>query len=301
MLSVIVPVHNEEANIAGVVRALTQELSAYGGGYEILVVDDGSTDGSSAAATDAGAKVLRHASCHGYGQAIRTGIAAAQYERLAIIDGDGSYTAKDLVRLLEYVGAYDMVVGARRGAVYTGRFLKHLGRWGLKALCEFATGNTVKDVNSGLRIFRKSQVRRFVPELAYGFSFTTSLTLCMMLNGYFVGYVDVGYERRGGRSKVHHVRDTLRTFQLVCEAIARYNPIKLVLLIVALPVVFSLLSLVLYGLDCGAAFTWLILNLLVFTVSIMASITCIAVALVSRADKILAPDAGETNGTSAES
>ena len=296
MLTVVIPVHNEEANVAGVVRALREALSAHGTRHEILVIDDGSSDGSAKAAEETGAKVLRHASRHGYGQAIRTGIAAAAFDRIAIIDGDGSYRAADLIVLLEYLGSYDMVVGARQGAVYTGSTLKHLGRWALKALCEFATGNDVKDVNSGLRIFRKSQVRRFIPELAYGFSFTTSLTLCMMLNGYFVGYVDVGYERRGGQSKVHHVRDTLRTFQLVCEAIARYNPIKLVLLIAALPAVFSLLSIVLFSIGLGGAVSWVILNLVVCTLSLLAGLTCIAVPLVSRADKILAPAADEADG-----
>lgn len=289
MLSVVIPAHNEEKSIGEVVRTLFEELPKTSWEFEIIVVNDGSEDHTEILAKEAGATVISHSHAHGYGQALRSGIHAAKNQLIAIIDADGSYTANDLVKLLPYVKSYDMVVGARIGEVYERGVIKFFARRCLISFCEFVTGSTIKDINSGLRIFRKTHILRFLNQLSYGFSFTTSLTMVLMLNGYFVGYIDIDYHEREGQSKVRHFRDSLRTLQIVFEAFARYNPIKLYLSVILFVIGFAALSSALLLSGLGSASLWLLLNLAIATISILAGLSFIAILLVHRSEKIHAP------------
>lgn len=289
MVSVIIPAFNEAPSVRRTVESLKSTLTERGIEFEIIVVDDASSDTTADEARATGAKVISHGSNHGYGQAIRTGIAASSYDHLAIMDADGTYPAEDLIKVFDKIGAYDMVVGARTGDAYTKGFFKYPARRALISMCEFVTGTRIPDINSGLRVFRKAQVIPFMSQLSYGFSFTTSLTLCMLLNGYFVGYVDIGYGQRHGLSHVHHYRDTLRTFQIVVEAFARYNPLKLALvLILCLGIVTSVMSLAL-SLNILGFQQWLLLYLFICTASILVGIGCLAVPSVRRADRLKPP------------
>jgi len=124
-----------------------------------------------------------------------------------------------------------MVVAQRGGAFYQGSSVKRWGRFVFRWLSEFATGRSIADINSGLRVFRRSEIVPFFPSISTGFSFTTTTTLVYMLNGLFVTYLPIAYHQRVGVSKVRYVRDTLRALQIIVECILRYNPLKLFLLI----------------------------------------------------------------------
>ncbi len=234
--SVIVPALNEEQGIASVIRRL-QRLSP---SPEIIVVDDGSSDRTAEIALTEGAKVVPHPVPSGYGRSLKDGIHAASHDIIAITDADGTYPVERLTDLLSVLerGA-DMVVGARQGKYYRGTFLKMPARVVFKWLVEFTTGRSIPDINSGLRVFRRSQVLPYFDALCNGFSFTTTITLIYSLTGKIICYEPIDYGKRSGASKVRIIRDSLRTLQYITETIARFNPIKLFLLLTLLDVLLS--------------------------------------------------------------
>ncbi len=222
--SVIVPALNEEQGIASVI----DRLMALSPRPEIVVIDDGSTDHTGEIARSKGARVITHPIPGGYGRSLKDGIAAATNDAIAITDADGTYPIEripDLLRQLEC--GNDMVVGARQGSHYRGTFFKMPARLAFKWLVEFTTGRSVPDINSGLRVFRKSQMTPYADDLCNGFSFTTTITLIYCLTGKFVQYLPIEYGERAGTSKVRIIRDSLRTLQYITEVIAIYNPLKL--------------------------------------------------------------------------
>jgi len=135
-----------------------------------------------------------------------------------------------LLDLVRHSG-FDMAVGARTGSEYRGTFVKMPARRVFLWLSEYATGRKIDDINSGLRVFRKEIVIRYIGTISNGFSFTTTITLAAMLNGYFVKYIPIDYYKRLGKSHVRYVRDTLRSLQIIVESILYYNPLKLFLLV----------------------------------------------------------------------
>lgn len=222
--TVVIPALNEGTAIGPVLDA----VRALGLGLEIVVVDDGSTDDTGAVASAHGATVVRHATNLGYGRSIKDGVKAATTDVIVLTDADGTYPIDRIPDLLaEFAKGFDMVVGARQGAVYRGTLFKSTLRWFLRRIVEFASGRGVPDVNSGLRVFRKSSVQQYFPDICDGFSFTTTITLVCNLTHRTVGYMSIAYDKRVGHSKVRLARDTLRTLQYVTECIVRYNPLKL--------------------------------------------------------------------------
>jgi polyisoprenyl-phosphate glycosyltransferase len=226
--SVIVPALNEQDGIASVL----DRIAALHPKPEIVVVDDGSADRTADIARAHGAYVLVHPQTAGYGRSLKDGIGAAKHDTVVITDSDGTYPIEripDLLRELEK--GNDMVVGARHGKHYRGSFLKMPARLLFKWLVEFTTGRRIPDINSGLRVFRKSQVQPYFPDICNGFSFTTTITLIYCLTGKFVHYVPIDYGARTGSSKVRIIRDSLRTLQYILETITVYNPLKLFILL----------------------------------------------------------------------
>ncbi len=240
-ISVVIPALNEEQGIRAVIQRVREVLPH----AEVVIVDDGSTDKTGDIAREEGATVLRHPAKGGYGQSLKDGISIAKHDVIAIIDADGTYAPSDISPLLEKMGeGYDMVVGARHGKHYRGTFLKMPARWFFKLLVEFTTGTRIPDVNSGLRLFRKSTVTPYFPTLCRGFSFTTTITLAYLLTGRYVMYMPVSYGKREGKSKVRIVSDSLRTLQFIIESVAYYNPLKMFLILAFVPLFFSVVCVV---------------------------------------------------------
>jgi glycosyltransferase involved in cell wall biosynthesis len=248
-ISVIVPVYNEGEAVKEVINELQKQIKRVDIEYEIIVVDDGSNDNTKEVlkSLSKDIKIITHPENMGYGEAILTGIKNAKYEYVATIDADGSYLAEDMINLISEIERYDLVIGARKGKEFWGSMLKHPARILFLFLAEFTVGEKIPDVNSGLRIFKKSSFLELkFPAICRGFSFSSTMTLAFLAEGKFVKFVPISYLPRKGKSKVNYIRDTLRTLQVLVEIITFYNPLKLIIIIIFPLVILSILWLLLW-------------------------------------------------------
>lgn len=258
-VTIVIPAYNEEGALAPVITALKSlPIEA-----NILVVDDGSTDKTGEIAKAHGATVITHPVNRGYGRSVKDAVRAATTDIIVVSDADGTYPIDQIPVLLEaFHKGFDMVVGARQGETYRGGFFKAIGRKALQAMVEYSTGRDVPDVNSGLRVFRKSVAEPYFPDICEGFSFTTTITLVYMLTHHTVHYVPIAYHKRVGHSKVKIIKDTLRTMQYIVECVVRYNPLKIFLLLSMFALIAGLISMPLGG--WAAFFLGLYTSVIVF-------------------------------------
>ena len=264
MFSILIPAYNEALSIVPTIQQTRAVMDQMGVPYEIIVIDDGSEDGTGEQAQGAGVRVILHPTNGGYGRALKTGMEYAIYSWCAILDADSSYPIEQLPSLLAYVPQFDMVVGARTGPHFAGRLSKRVGRIILHQLVRFVIGRKIPDVNSGFRVFRKEIAQKHSRLISSGFSFTTTLTLAMFLEGYFVKYVPIEYHQRAGKSKVRYGRDILRMIQILTTAVLYYNPLKLFLLLCGATVlVGAVLALIGLLFSPALAFTLFALSILV--------------------------------------
>ena len=233
-VTVIVPVYNEKDSILTTVQGLNEVMASSGLKYEILIINDGSTDGTEALLENnlfPNTKVIHHTQNRGYGAALKTGIRNAQYECIAITDADGTYPNEripDLVaRLTE--DSYDMMVGARTGNKVAIPLVRRPAKWAIGRLANLIAGEQIPDINSGFRVFRRQAVLHFFGILPDTFSFTTTITLAMLSNGYLIDYVPIDYHARTGRSKFRPIRDTWNLVKLILSIALYFAPLKIFL------------------------------------------------------------------------
>lgn len=239
-LSVIVPAHSEEAVIVSVVKRIHQVLHTLKYSYEIIVVDDGSPDETAKRACEAGAKVISHPYNIGNGAAVKTGIRHAQGEILVILDGDGQHPPEDIPHLLEKLGPYDMVVGARTTASETALH-RDIANKIYNGFASYICGRRIEDLTSGFRAIKGNIARGFVYLLPNTFSYPTTLTLAVVRSGYSLAYVPVTTARRVGKSKIKLLRDGSRFLMIILKVATLFSPLK----------VFLPVSLLMFGLGFG--------------------------------------------------
>jgi glycosyltransferase involved in cell wall biosynthesis len=233
MISIVIPAFNEEGAILNTIQSIKKVLtdSKYKK-YEIIVVDDASTDKTRKIALTAGAKVISKIQNLGYGHSLKLGISSAKYDTILITDADGTYPIYEIPNLINtFKQGFDLVIGARTGKIYRENFVKHPLRIILKFLVEFAASREIRDPNSGLRVFSKREILPLFPTLCNRFSFTTSMTLAFMMLQKSVKFIDIKYDARVGKSKVKLFSDSLLTLQYIIQAINYYNPIKIFLVL----------------------------------------------------------------------
>lgn len=243
LVSVIIPACNEGENIGPVLREVKESLSGAGINFEIIVVDDGSRDGTAEAAEREGVRIIRHGYNMGYGASLKSGIRQARGEFIAIIDADSTYPGKDFPRLIKEAEEYDMVVGARTGEKVYIPLIRRPAKYLLNRLSSFLSGVKIPDVNSGMRVVRRDIILSYMHLFPSGFSLTTTLTLAMTCDGYRIKYLPINYSARRGKSKINAVKDPFKFLFTVIRTILYFNPLKIFMPVSMLIFVFAIGSL----------------------------------------------------------
>jgi polyisoprenyl-phosphate glycosyltransferase len=247
-VSIVLPIHNEAGHLLQEIERISRALDASAYCYELVVVDDGSTDGSGDLVRGvAGVRLITLRDNRGSGAARRAGTLAARGDVVVWTDVDMTYPDDRIPELVDELGDYDQVVGARTSEQGTQKAIRVPAKFAIRRLASYLVETPIPDLNSGFRAFRRDVGQQFVHELPDGFSCVTTLTLSFMSNGYAVRYVPIPYAERAGRSKFHWWGDTKRYLRQVVRMALSYNPLR----------IFMPAGLVLLALAIGKlAFDW---------------------------------------------
>lgn len=222
-VTIIIPAYNEEGRIVHVINGIKRLERA----YEIIVVDDGSTDNTYKLANGTGVRVISHPYNKGNGAAVKTGIRSAEGDIVVIIDADGQHEPKHIADMLSYFPGYDAVIGARAGeSMSLGR---RMANKVYNLLGTYLSGQKIRDLTSGFRAFKKDVIIDFLPLLPNSFSAPATSTLALIKAGYSVKFIPIQTEARTkGRSKIR-VSDGLRFFLIILRVATFFSPLRIFL------------------------------------------------------------------------
>lgn len=224
-VSIVVPAYNEEKGIGPVLERLQQVMVDSGLTYQIIVVDDGSTDNTAEIASQFPVRLIRHSTNKGYGAALKTGVRAATHDIIITMDSDGQHDPADIPRFVELMKTHDIVIGARTKQSHAP-FLRRPGKWFLGVVANYLAGVRIPDYNSGFRAFRREVFMRFAHFLPNGFSFSTTLTLAVLKEGYDIAWPPITVSPRVGTSTVNLVKDGYNILLLILRTIVLFDPLK---------------------------------------------------------------------------
>jgi glycosyltransferase involved in cell wall biosynthesis len=226
-LAIILPAYNEADGIVETPR-VNQVIAAFPGRTELVVIDDGSTDGTGERAAKTGVRVLTHSWNRGYGAALKTGVLATTAPAIMIMDADCSYLPDAIPRLYSKLDGADMVVGSRLLSSTGVAWIRRPGKWILNKFASYLVGRKIPDLNSGQRVMKRETLLRYMHLCPSGFSFTSTITLAMLANGHNVLYDPIEYAKRSGHSKIR-ASHFASFILLVVRAIVLFNPLKVFL------------------------------------------------------------------------
>jgi glycosyltransferase involved in cell wall biosynthesis len=235
-LTVLLPAYNEELAIRAVLEEVVEALAEERLPYEILVVDDASTDRTAQIAEQfaldcwqCDVRVVRCPENRGAGAARKVGVREARGEIIVMLDADGTYPARSIPELLKYFPAYDQVNGARTSEQGTLPWLRGPAKWFIRMLACYLTGCRIPDLNTGLKAFKREAMLPWLWVVPNGFSCVTTMTLAFLTNGYAVKYLATPYRRRIGKSKFHPLKDTWAYLATVLRIVLYFRPLKIFL------------------------------------------------------------------------
>jgi glycosyltransferase involved in cell wall biosynthesis len=222
--SVVIPAYREADVITDVVSGLRRSANW----HEIIVVDDGSGDGTAAAAEAAGARVVCHPYNKGNGASVKSGIRAATGEFVLIIDADGQHPPADATRIVSRLAEYDLVIAARAPATQA-TLGRRIGNHLLNGLASYLTGRPIPDLTSGFRAARREHLREFLHLLPNRFSTPTTTTLAFVKAGYSVHFEPIEARERVGHSKIRLARDGAKFFLIILKVVTLFSPLRVFL------------------------------------------------------------------------
>lgn len=226
-VSIVLPVYNESGHLVDEIDRIKRAMDASDYSYEIIVVDDGSHDGSLEIARDLdNVRVISFTENRGPGAARKIGTEAARGQVVVWTDVDMSYPNDEIPRLVKELNGYDQVVGARTSEEGSHRFARVPAKWVIRRLAEYLAQTEIPDLNSGFRAFRANVAGQFLHLLPDGFSHVTTITMAFLSNGYSVKYIEIDYAPRAGESKFHWYDDTKRYLQQLTRMIMMWNPLR---------------------------------------------------------------------------
>jgi len=215
-------------NEADAIGTVVSSLRAAAPWREVLVVDDGSTDETSARARAAGACIVRHPYNKGNGAAVKTGVRRANGDFVLIIDADGQHPPEDAQRIAARLGEFDLVIGARSGATQATT-ARRLGNAVLNRFASYLTGRPIPDLTSGFRGARTECLREFLHLLPNGFSTPTTTTLAFIKAGYSVAFEPIDARQRSGHSKIRFAKDGTRFLLILLKIVTLFSPLRIFL------------------------------------------------------------------------
>jgi glycosyltransferase involved in cell wall biosynthesis len=234
-ISVILPVYEEKDTLGSLIPAIIRQLGEEGLSFEIVAVDDGSSDGTAEVLDElrslnpAHLRVIRHVYNKGYGAALRTGIRVARGEIVVCMDADGQHSPEKIPLLASMIPPYDLVIGARLED-YKGSWHRGAANRFYNALASWLSRTSVKDLNSGFRAMRRAVVLHFLPLFPAGFSASSTTTLAFLKAGYNVAFVPVHVkQRQAGKSKISLFSDGSRFVTLILRMVMLYDPLRIFL------------------------------------------------------------------------
>ncbi len=228
-LTIVIPVFNEIDTLCSVVETVTQAAAAQG--WHVIAVDDGSHDGSGALLDELQAqhiavlRVLHHSNNRGYGAALKTGIRASATTHVLTMDADGQHTVQHIHLMLEQDGDQDLVIGQRTALLHSPMW-RMPGKWILKLFAEFMSRQRIPDLNSGLRLFRRQSLLKYLHLFPDGFSFSTTSTLIFLNRGLNIAYVPVEVRRRQNKSTVK-LSTGFQTLLLILRLMMQLDPLRI--------------------------------------------------------------------------
>ena len=229
-MTVVLPVHNESGHLDAELARIRTALETSDYSWEIIVVDDASTDGCvDHLHSGDGIRVIRVGINQGSGGSRRVGTEAARGAVVVWTDADMTYPNEDIPWLVGQLDGVDQVVGARTTEEGTHKVLRTAAKWLIRRLAQYLAGTKIPDLNSGFRAFRRDVGWQYTHLLPKGFSCVTTLTMAFLTNHYAVRYVPIEYKSRAGESKFHWYRDTRRYAVQVVRMALSWEPLRLFL------------------------------------------------------------------------
>jgi glycosyltransferase involved in cell wall biosynthesis len=232
LISIVIPMYNEREAIGPELELIENTMQAHGRPHEILVVDDGSTDGSAEIVQQwPNVRMIQHPFNRGVGAARTTGLKNARGDIVVMTDADGTYPNQDIPRLLATLeeNGCDMVIGARQRETGTWRWLRSPAKAFIRLLAVYLTRQPIPDLNSGLRAFRRDTALRYLRYLPTTHSWVSTITLAMLTNDHLVQWIPIDYYPRLGRSTFHPITDTYNYLTLVVRTVMYFNPLRVFL------------------------------------------------------------------------
>jgi polyisoprenyl-phosphate glycosyltransferase len=228
-VSVILPAYNEVGHVRAEVDRITKALKNSRHSFEIVVVDDGSTDGTGDAVEGLPfVRLIRFPVNRGSGTARRIGTTEAKGRWVVWTDADMTYPNERIPELIDVLedGRAHQVVGARLSEEGTLKPLRVPAKWAIRRLAEYLTQSEIPDLNSGLRAFSRAHARPYLGLLPAGFSCVTTITMAFLANGLVVSYLPIEYQQRAGRSHFHPVKDAYRYILQVLRMVTFFEPLR---------------------------------------------------------------------------
>jgi len=223
-VTILLPAYNEEESIGATIREIRQLYPD----YEVLVVDDGSTDNTRDEAVRAGANVMRHPHNIGNGAAIKTGLRYASGDWILMMDADGQHKPIDIARLIQHKDEYDMVVGARTKGSKTS-WHRDLANFLYNRLATYVTTFKIDDLTSGFRLVKNTRVSKFIYLLPNTFSYPSTITMAYLRSGLSIKYVPIQTLARKGKSKIKLFQDGIRFFLIITRIATLFSPFRIFL------------------------------------------------------------------------
>lgn len=276
-VSIIIPAFNEAEVISSVMTSIHTAFPD----SEIILVNDGSTDNTAGEIAATGVIVLHHDHNRGYGASLKTGVHAATRDYVLFCDGDGQHSVEDVGRLIKECDDYDLVVGARNSDSHQP-IIRRPGKVVMKKFAELLAGTKIPDLNSGLRIFKRDTLMRYLHLMPDGFSFSTTSTFAIMKSNRKYKYIPIKVKKRTGKSTVNQLKHGPQALLLILRLAVLFEPLKVFLGVSGILFILSAVSFALDFFSTGGIADTTVLLSIATIIIFMSGLLCDQVSAMRR-------------------